>query len=303
MHVLVVGATGYIGRAVTKSLAAKGHRVTALTRNTEAAMLSVPGLVSARGWSPPTPPAAAVFEGIEAVVALTGEPVVGRWTAAKKRRLYGSRVGAVRGLVETMASLPTPPKVLVSGSAVGYYGDRGNEELTEISEAGGDFLARLTVDWEAAAQAAEAFGTRVVRIRTGLVVGPGAPFLRPQLPLYKLGLGGRLGNGRQWWPWVHVDDIAGLFVRALEDASWAGPVNGSSPAPVRQGEFARLLGRVLRRPALVWAPALAIKLVLGEMAAEVLTSKRVLPRAALDADFDFAYLDLETALRDALTRW
>ena len=185
-------------------------------------------------------------------------------------------------------------------SAIGYYGDRGEAELVESEPPGRGFLAGLAKDWEAAAASAEPLGLRVVRLRVGWVLGRGAPFLGPQLPLFRLGLGGPLGSGNQWWPWVHLDDVVGLYRRALEDDGMRGPVNATAPAPVRQRDFAKAVGRVLGRPALLPAPSLAIRLVLGEFAAEVLDSRRVLPRAAEAAGHTFAYTDLDAALRDAL---
>ncbi len=303
MRILITGVTGFIGRALTGELVASGHEVVGLSRDAQRAQASVPLLAQAYGWaSPSDPPPTEALSGADAVVHLLGESVAGRWTREKKRRIYETRVLSTKALVDAMRTVADRPKVLVSGSAVGYYGDRGDDELAEQEPPGSDFLATLCTDWEREAVGAEELGVRVVRFRTGLVVGPGGGFLKPMLPLFRLGLGGPLGSGRQWWPWVHMQDVVGLMRFAIENDSVTGPVNGTSPAPARQREFAKTLGRVLRRPAFFPAPAFLLKLILGEFSSEVLTSKRVLPAAAQAAGYAFAYPELEPALRDTLHR-
>ena len=303
MRVLITGVTGYIGRALTRSLTAGGHEVVGLSRHPPAARHAVPELVAVHAWSPTDeiPPAEAL-EGVDGIVNLVGEPIAGRWTDAKKRAIYDTRIQATRNLVDGVRQLSHRPAVLVNASAIGYYGDRGEAELVESEPPGDGFLPGLVKDWEAAAASAEPLGLRVVRLRVGWVLGRGAPFLTPQLPLFRLGLGGPLGSGKQWWPWVHLDDVVGLYSRALEDDGMSGAVNATAPAPLRQRDFAKAVGRVLRRPAILPAPAFVLKLVLGEFAAEVLDSRRVLPKAATDGGYAFKYPELEPALREALRR-
>jgi uncharacterized protein (TIGR01777 family) len=299
MRILITGVTGYIGRHLCATLADAGHDVVGTSR--KPAGVDLPGLTQAFAWSPATEPLSAqALDGVDGVVHLTGESVAGRWTAAKKRALRASRVDSAANVVAGITASSHKPSVFVGGSAVGFYGNRGDDELTEDDPAGNDFLARLTADWEAAAQDVTRLGVRSVLTRTGMVVGPGAKFLAPQLPLAKLGLGGRLGSGNQWWSWVHVDDVTGIINLALEDASIEGPINVTSPHIARQRDFAKTLGHVLHRPAFVWAPGLAIKLILGEFSDEVLTSKRAFPAAALAAGYTFAYPSLEPALQHAI---
>lgn len=303
MRVLITGVTGYIGRALTRSLVGAGHEVVGLSRYPFQAKAALPELAAAHVWLPTeAEPPGEAWDGVEGVVNLVGEPIAGRWTVLKKRAIYDTRIQATRNLIDGIRQLADRPTVLVNASAIGYYGDRGEDELAEPEPPGDGFLPGLTKDWEAAAASAERLGLRVVRLRVGFLLGRGSPFLRPQLPLFKLGLGGPMGSGQQWWPWVHLDDVVGLYRRALEDDGMSGPVNATAPAPVRQRDFAKALGRVLGRPALLPAPKLAIKLVLGGFAAEVLDSRRVVPRAAEAAGYAFAYTELDAALRSALGR-
>ena len=302
MHVLVSGATGFIGRRLCAELAEAGHTVVALSRNAVRARQRVPSLSGAFQWAPmEAPPPAEAFDGVEAVVNLVGASIFGWWTARKRRVIYDSRVLSTRHLVDAIERLNTRPRTLVSASAIGYYGDRGDMELTETDAPGTAFLAGVSVDWEAEAARAEGLGLRVVRLRTSLVIGPGAFILRVLGPFYRLGLGGPIGSGRQWWPWVHLADHTGL-VRFVLDHQVSGPVNVTAPAPVTQREFAKALGRVLRRPAVLPEPAFALKLALGEFSSEVLNSRRVLPQAALAAGYAFRFTELEPALRDVLAR-
>ncbi|MCH7481911.1 MAG: TIGR01777 family protein [Chloroflexi bacterium] len=301
MRVLIAGATGYIGRALTRSLTAAGHEVVGLSRYPLGAAHTVPELVAAHGWAPTeAEPPEEAWAGIEGVVNLVGEPIAGRWTDAKKREIYDTRIQATRNLVDGIRQLTHRPAVLVNASAIGYYGDRGEAELAESDPPGEGFLPGLVRDWEAAAASAEPLGVRVVRLRVGFLIGRDAPFLKPQMPLFRLGLGGPLGSGNQWWPWVHLDDVLGLYRRALEDGGMSGPVNATAPTPVRQRDFAKAVGRIVGRPALLPAPRFALRLVLGGFAAEVLDSRRVLSRAAEAAGYEFAYTELEPALREAL---
>jgi uncharacterized protein (TIGR01777 family) len=201
-----------------------------------------------------------------------------------------------------LAKLDSRPKVLISASAIGYYGDREEETLTEDSPPGADFLAQVCKDWESEALTAQSLGVRVVCARLGLVLGPGGGSLQAMLPLFKLGLGGPLGSGKQFWSWVHRDDVAGAIAFALERDDLRGPVNVTAPQPVRQREFAQVLGRVLRRPAVLPAPAFALKLVLGEFANSLLSSQRVLPQRLQQSGYEFRFAELEPALRHILAR-
>ena len=302
MKVLVTGATGFIGRALCQRLREAGHGVVALSRNPAAAERRLPELDQAFPWTPLTaePPSEA-FEGVDAVVHLAGESIHGRWTAAKKRAILESRVLGTRNLVTGIGRLENRPAVLVSASAIGWYGDRGDDPLTEEEPAGDDFLADVCQQWEAEATRAEDAGMRVVRLRNGFVLGPGGGFLVPQLPLYRLGMGGPLGSGRQWWSWIHVADITRLIIVLLEQPV-SGAVNAVAPTPVHQRKFAAVLGRVLRRPAFLPAPDFALRLVLGEFSREVVTSRQALPHRAQALGFRFDFPELESAIRDALGR-
>ena len=249
-------------------------------------------------WIPdrePPPPEA--IDGCDAAFHLAGEPVAeGRWTAAKKQRIRDSRVIGTRNLVRGLGQAPQRPGVLVSASAVGVYGTRGDETLTEDAPAATGFLAEVCREWEAEARKAEDFGIRVVTVRIGLVLGGEGGALKRMLPLFKLGLGGRLGSGRQWMPWIHVADLARLFVFAAETERLAGPVNGAAPEPVRNRGFTKSLGRAIRRPALFPAPAFMLRAALGEFAEVLLASQRVVPKAALEAGFQFNYETIDAAL-------
>ena len=302
MRILITGVTGYLGGKLAGALATAGHEVVGTSRNPSRASAIV-GVSRLFAWAPLDEPLTAdALAGVDGIVHLVGEPVTGRWTTAKKQRLYDSRVESARNIVRGIEASSDRLSVIVGGSGIGYYGDRGDDELPETETMGTDFLARLSADWESAVLDAERLGIRAVVSRTGLVVGKGAPFLKPQLPLFKLGLGGRMGSGDQWWAWVHVDDFTGLIRFALENDTVRGPMNVVGPHAARQRDFAKLFGRALRRPALTWAPAIVIRLMLGEFAGEVLTSKRGIPEVALSAGYRFAYPDLESALRDAVAR-
>jgi len=302
MKIVLTGATGFIGRRLCRALAADGHELVALTRDPVSAQATVPELGAAHPWHAVREYAPReALEGADAVVHLAGESVAGRWTAAKKELIYETRALGTKHLVEVIAKLDRKPRVLVSASAIGYYGDRGEEKLSETSEPGDDFLARVCRDWEAQAMRAEEAGVRVVRPRIGIVLGPGGGALDAMLLPFKLGAGGPLGSGQQWWSWVHRDDVVGLIRHALA-GELDGPVNATAPEPVRQRDFAKALGRVLKRPAFLPAPALALKLVLGEFSSELLGSKRVVPERAQQSGYAFAHPELEAALRDCLKR-
>jgi uncharacterized protein len=300
MRILVTGATGFVGGRLCELLRSEGHQVVALTRDTSAAKSRLPTLEAAHFWHARSgPPPREAFDGVDGVVNLVGEPVVGRWTEAKRQAIRDSRVIGTENLVEGIVKASPPPKILVSASAIGFYGDRGDEELTEDSKPGDDFLADTCQRWEAAANLARVHGVAVVTPRIGIVVGPGGGALQAMLTPFKLGAGGPLGSGKQWWSWIHRDDLAGLILFLL-GRSYDGVVNATAPNPLRQKDFARVLGAVLHRPAFMPAPAFALKIVLGEFSSELLSSKRVLPKNTLAAGYRFQYPDLRPALEQAL---
>ena len=298
MRVLLTGATGFVGRALTQALTERGDEVAVLTRNTRHALSILPFGLSAFRWEPLAgPPAAEAFRGVEAVVNLAGESVAGRWTPEKQRAIVETREAGTRNLVLGMRESASA-RVLVSASAAGYYGHRGEAALAESAPRGDGFLADVCVRWEAAAVGATAAGARVALLRTGMVAGRGGGFLTPISRLTRLGLSGPIASGRQWWPWVHLDDVVGLILHALDNDAVQGPVNVCAPAPARQRDVAAALGRVLRRPALVPAPAFALRLALGGFASELLNSRRAVPAAALASGYAFRHPNLDAALQD-----
>lgn len=299
MKILLTGASGFLGRAITERLAADGHTLLALSRSPKRAQAALPRLTRAFAWRVDGPPPVEAFTGVEAIVNLAGETVAGRWTAAKMRAIRASRVDGTRALITRLGALAERPRVLISASASGYYGDRGEETLAEDASPGAGFLAEVSRDWEAEAARAEEFGLRVARLRFGLVLGPGGGALGPMLPLHRAGLGGPLGSGRQWWPWVSLADVAGLVAHVLA-TDIAGAVNAVAPEAVRQRDFARALGRAVGRPAFLPVPAWALRLGLGRFAAELLSSRRVTPRVALASGYAFRHAALAEALRAAL---
>ncbi|MFM7033982.1 MAG: TIGR01777 family oxidoreductase [Planctomycetia bacterium] len=299
MKALVTGATGFVGPRLLRLLDAP----VVVSRQPERARQSV-GHLAGRivRWDPMREPLPAeALEGVDVVYHLAGESVAeGRWTAAQKARIRDSRVIGTRNLVQGIAQAARTPSVLVSASAVGLYGDRGDEELTEAASPASDFLAEVCIAWEREAMAAEQHGVRTVTARTGIVLGAGGGALAKMLTPFRLGAGGPLGNGRQWMPWVHVSDLARLYVHASDTLSIRGAMNAVAPNPVRNSEFTKALGRQLHRPAFMPAPYLGLRLLFGEFAKVLFASQRVLPKVALDTGFVFQYPDIATALRDIL---
>jgi uncharacterized protein (TIGR01777 family) len=297
LRVAVTGATGFIGGALVSALVAAGHRVDRVSRRPPRPGTTDVWWDPARGRLDPR-----ALEGADAVVHLAGESVAaGRWRAAVKARIRRSRVEGTRLLAETLARLDRPPRVLVSASGVNYYGHRGDEPLTEDSPPGAGFLAEVVRAWEAAADPARAAGIRVVFPRFGLVLGGQGGALPRMLLPFRLGLGGVIGDGRQYWSWIALADVVRVVELAIALEGIAGPVNAVAPAPVTNREFTRVLGRVLARPTLVPLPAPAVRLLMGEMGQELLLdSARVLPRRLERAGFRFRHPDLEGALRAAL---
>ena len=297
MRTLVTGATGFIGRHLLEEI----EDAVVLTRDPERAR-GLPRDPEVMAWSPRSgPPPPAAFAEVDVVFHLAGEPIAGgRWTAERKRRILESRREGTRALVDGIAAASPRPRVLVSSSAVGFYGDRGEERLTEASPAGTGFLAQVAVDWENESRRAESLGVRTVRVRTGVVLGTdGGMLARIQTP-FRFGLGATLGSGRQWMPWIHRIDIVRLFLHAAAAPGVPGALNGVAPGIVRNRELTKLLARVLGRPAILRVPAFAMKALLGEMAEVVLGSQRADPEATLASGFAFAHPDLEGALRDLL---
>jgi uncharacterized protein len=297
MRIAITGATGFIGRRLVERLSSKGHTIVALSRNAGAAY---PEGVTSAAWDPAAgPPAAGSLAGLGAVIHLAGEPIAQRWTAPAKQRIRDSRIVGTGNLVSALAALEQPPGVLVCASAIGYYGSRGDEILTEASGPGSGFLARLCEEWEDAAGAASTLGIRVVTPRIGIVLDTRGGALARMLPPFRLFAGGTLGSGTQWMSWIHLDDLCSLLAHAVEQPI-AGALNATAPHPVTNAEFTRTLARVLRRPAFLPAPAFALQAAFGEMSEVLLGSQRVLPQAAGAFGFHFQYPELPGALRNIL---
>lgn len=305
MRVAITGATGLIGRALIKELQGRGDDVVALSRDADRARQALGDRVDAHAWPDPTgaPPPEAALAGADAVVHLLGEPVAQRWTSESKEAIRRSRVASTHSLVDGLLALAPDrrPATLVSQSASGFYGPRGDEQLSEDAPAGDDFLAGVVVGWEAEAMRAAA-ELRVAVTRTGVVLSPQGGALAKMLPFFRLGIGGPVAGGRQYVPWIHLDDVVGALLFCLDDAEAVGPVNLASPNPVTNAELSRTLGRVLSRPAVLPVPAFALKILYGEMAQIVVTGQRVVPSRLTQLGYEFRYPDLEAALRDVLDR-
>lgn len=298
MKILVTGATGLIGRKLCGSLSGEGHTLVALSRSPE----TTRGLAAdeVHQWHPQSgPPPSQALSGIDAVVHLVGEPIVNRrWTDAQKELIRDSRVLSTRNLVAGLRSADSKPSALISGSAVGFYGNRGDEPLEESAEVGRGFMSEVCRDWENEAAAASELGVRVVQVRTGVVLAAEGGALKKMLPPFKLGVGGRLGSGRQWFPWIHIDDIVGIFRHAIFTTSMKAPANGVAPEAVTNAEFTKQLARALHRPAFLPVPELALRALMGEMADVLFDSQRVVPKAVLQAGYEFRYPVLARALED-----
>lgn len=299
MRATVTGATGLLGRALLERL----DTPHVLTRDPDRTRRGLGDRAVPFGWRGDTPPPNAAFEGRDTIVHLAGEPIAAkRWTPEQKRRIRDSRRTGTRSLVDTLLALPKPPKVLISASGVGIYGNRGDERLDERSSLGNDFLAEICRDWEREAKRAESAGIRVVSLRIGMVLSTRGGALQRMLLPFRLGLGGRLGDGHHHVAWIHIDDVVGLVLHAAEHDELRGPVNVVAPSPVTNREFTRTLAHVLRRPAVVPAPRWALRLVLGELADAVVTSQRAQPTLAQATGYQFKHPSLEPALRDLIAR-
>ena len=299
MRVFVTGATGFIGRALIPRLQRDGHAVVAWVRSPVRARSLLGADVELVHADTTSDSLVATLERADAVVNLAGEPLMGgRWTAGRRADLERSRIGVTERLVRAVAEAKIRPRVFISGSAVGYYGDRGDERLSEGSSGGDDFLARLCERWERAAQDAERLGVRVVLVRTGVVLGRAGGALAQMLPPFQVGVGGPIGSGMQYLPWIHLHDLVKIIAVALVDDHFRGPVNGVAPEEATSGTFARALGRALHRPAVLPVPALALKAMFGEAATVLLASQRVDSDALRERRFTFDFPTLDSALED-----
>ena len=300
-RILVSGVSGPIGTALMPSLESSGARIARLTRTGGGA--GPTWATEPIPWDPAKPIAPEAVSGFDAVIHLAGESIVGRWTAAKKAKIRDSRVGGTRNLAEALSQAKNKPQVFVCASAIGYYGDRGNEVLREESAPGTGFLAEVCLEWEAATQPAAEAGIRTVQIRTGVVLSPEGGALGKMLPPFKMGVGGRIGDGRQWMSWIDVEDMVGAILHILKTDQLRGPVNLVAPKPVTNAEFTKTLASVLSRLAIFPAPAFAIKLALGEMGKTVLLAgQRVEPARLLDSGYPFRFCQLGASLRNTLKR-
>ncbi|HXC45581.1 MAG TPA: TIGR01777 family oxidoreductase [Solirubrobacteraceae bacterium] len=330
MRIAITGATGLIGRRVVAALRERGDDVTVLSRDpvrageqldksTQSAgahgksagepgdtMVThgeTTGALDAQRWEPKREPAPAeALAGRDAIVHLAGENIAQRWSAAAKQAIRDSRVTGTRQLVQGIGELAETerPRVLVSGSAIGYYGAHGDEPIDEDVPAGGDFLAQTCQAWEAQSDAAEGYGLRVAKIRTGVVLDREGGALAKMLPAFRLGLGGPIAGGRQYISWIHPADLVGIVLTAIDGEQWQGPINATAPQPQRNRDFGKALGHALRRPALLPTPGAALRLAYGEMAQVVTSGARVLPAKALVLGYEFRYPELDAALRAAL---
>ena len=299
MRVTLTGASGLIGTKLVRALSARGDDVTVLSRNPEKTASALG--VSAESWDPNAAPApVAALAGRDAVVHLAGERVDQRWSDDAKRAIAASRETGTRTLGDGLRAVDPRPGALVSASAVGYYGPRGDEVLDESAAPGGDFLAGVCVAWEREAERAEELGMRVVRVRTGVVLDAGGGALARMLTPFKLGAGGPVAGGDQYMPWIHAEDLVGIYLAAIDGEDWSGPVNASAPEPVTNRAFSKALGAALHRPAVAPIPAFALRLLYGDMAMVVTEGQRAVPRRALDLGYAFAHPDLDEALRSAL---
>jgi uncharacterized protein (TIGR01777 family) len=310
MKVAISGATGFIGKELIAQLDASGNEYVLISRDADRARKMFPRATSVLQWDLPSMPLGSEgsegseglvgLEGLDGVIHMAGAPVAKRWTAAHKRAIEDSRVRYTRALVEALRGVRERPPVLVSFSAIGYYGAHDDIRLNEASAPGTDFLAGVCRDWEAEAGKAVDLGIRVVNPRIGIVVGRGGGALAQMLLPFKLGLGGPIGNGRQWMSWIHVSDVVGLILEALGNPAISGPINLTAPDPVTNREFSKVLGRVLRRPAILPIPVLGLKAMFGGFADILATGQRVIPEKAIASGYHYRFTNLREALADAV---
>ena len=297
MRLVITGATGFIGSALCEQLLAQGHALTLFTRGsprdantgTKRWLHWTPGTL--REWS-------AAVDGVDGVINLAGEPIAEKkWTHSQRRRIEKSRIDGTRSLVQAFAKARQRPQFLINASAVGYYGPRGDETITEDVPAGEDFLGVLCREWEEEACKAEELGIRVVRLRIGIVLGPGGGALVKMAEPFKYFFGGALGSGQQWMSWIHLEDLVGLILRLIDDSQAAGAINATAPNPVRNKEFCQALAKVMHRPCWATVPGFALRMALGDMADMLLTGQRVIPAAAEKSGYRFRYPTLAPALQ------
>ncbi|HEV2813193.1 MAG TPA: TIGR01777 family oxidoreductase [Solirubrobacteraceae bacterium] len=297
MRLTLTGATGRIGRSIVEAASARGDELTVLTRSPERAASKLPQGVEALAWDPKGGPApATALSGRDAVIHLAGEDVAQRWSDRAKQEIRESRELGTRNLVAGIAAAEPRPTALVSASAAGYYGARGDEPVDETAPPADDFLAGVVVAWEREARRAEELGVRVALMRTGVVLSADAGALKKMLPPFRLGVGGPVGGGRQYIPWVHLDDVVGMYLEAAGDERWSGPVNVVAPGSVTNKEFSKALGKALHRPAVAPVPGLALKLLYGEMSQIVLTGARMAPTRAQALGYAFRHPRVQEAL-------
>jgi uncharacterized protein len=304
MRVLITGATGMIGLALADALTGRGDQVVALSRDPERGQRVLGDGVEVHPWPDPesAPPPGEALAGADAVVNLLGEPVAQRWTETAKQRIRDSRVRATRSLVAGLTALQpdSRPRALISQSATGYYGSRGDEPLDERASAGNDFLAEVTTAWEGEAMSAGP-SVRVACTRAGVVLSPSGGALAKMLPFFKLGIGGPVAGGRQYVPWIHLDDVIGGLMHCLDHEEAAGPINLTAPNPVTNAELSHALGHALGRPAVLPVPGIAVRLLYGEMAEMVTTGQRAIPARLRDLGYSFRHSEVEPALKDVLS--
>ncbi|HXM21125.1 MAG TPA: TIGR01777 family oxidoreductase [Terriglobales bacterium] len=294
--ILVSGSSGLIGTALMPALKANGYEVVCLVRGTASGKGHV-------GWDPARLLAPESVSGFDVVIHLAGESIVGRWTEAKKRRILETRVQGTRNLAEALALAPQRPRLLISASAIGYYGDRGEETLREDSSSGNGFLPEVCREWEGATEPAAKAGIRTAQMRFGLVLSPSGGALQKMLLPFRMGVGGNMGNGRQWWSWVDINDLVGAVQHVIKTETLQGPVNVVAPNPVRNADFTKTLASVLSRPAIFPMPAFAARLVFGQMGDELLlSSQKVEPAKLMKGGYVFQKSDLRKALEDILRR-
>lgn len=290
MVIGITGASGFLGGHLIRAANAKGHKVIGFSR---APSKPITGCQAVRGFDENPD-----VSGLDALVHLAGESVVGLWTEAKKQRILQSREQGTHNVVRAISLAKEPPKVFVSSSAIGYYGNTGDAQADEHSPAGRGFLADVAKVWETEAMGAQTLGLRVVLLRTSVVLGKEGGALKPLIPLFKAGLGGRLGSGKQWFSWIHVQDWAAMVLFAIENNAVTGPLNACAPEPVINRDFTTSLAKAVHRPAFFWTPAFVLRTILGEFSSELLESKRVNPGKALDLGFRFEHPDLASTLKD-----
>lgn len=300
--IIITGATGLIGQQLTIKLTDMGYKITIFTRNPDNAQKKLPNVHKVVKWEYDyVDEWLDELESVDAVIHLAGANLsTKRWNKEYKKFLYDSRIISTKKLIEAIKTVERKPKVFITASAIGYYGNRSDEILTEESEAGKDFLANLCNDWEKEAKNVEQFGVRSVQIRTGLALSRNEGALKQMLPAFKYFIGGPLGNGKQWYSWLHIEDIVNVYVKALESEILSGPINAVSPNPVTMKKFAKILGDVLHRPSFFSVPKIILLLVIGQVAEVVTSSQRVVPEKLLNSSFKFKFEKLEDALRDIL---